>query len=351
MAILAGVGVLVTDLSALLRMLQTVNPLWIAAACVLQLFILMVVGQRWLQLMRPSYPVPMTLVEASILQVTIMGLNIILPGPGGELAGSYIVRKKHGVPISLSLTASIYARFSGITMATVLALLTMALLPQERLPEMLQSGLLSGAVAVSLAVALLLMISLFPGVFYLLRSRLLSFAARLQRGGRSRLSSLARAAGEFSELLGWCLNTTATRGRAWVGASLLWSMANYLLVAGSLLCVAAALGLEMSPPVALFIGTIGSLLAVLMMIVPMAGFAEEVFLFGLIMALTDATAGAAVIFVLIYFAIRLATLLIGAFLTVRMLGQARKSEMRELALHNLQHILDHLRHDLPPAGD
>jgi len=351
LAILIGLGALVTDLPALRRMLDQVNLLWIAGACLLQLFTLVVVGLRWLQLMRPSYPVPITLTEAAALQVMVMGLNIILPGPGGDLAASYIMRKKHGVPISLSLAASIYARFSGLTMAAVLALLSMAMLPRERLPETLRSGLLGGAAAISLAVVLLLMLSLFPGVFYVLGGRLLSWVERWKKGGRGKLSALARSLGNFSELLGWCLHATATRGRRWVGASLLWSTANYLLLAGTLLCIGASLDLEMTPGVALFMGTVGSLMAVIMMVVPMAGLAEEVLIFSLVMALTDATAGAAVIFVLILFSIRIALLLTSAVLTMRIVGQARGVEMEKLTAHKLQHILDHLRHHHPPTTE
>ena len=349
LAALFGAGVLLTDLPTQVRLIGSVEPGWLALGWLLQLATLPVLGMRWLQLMRPSAPVQLSLGESASLQLLVMGLNIILPGPGGDLTVSFIVRKTRGVPVSLSLAASIYARFAGLTMAVVLALLCIPSLPDRILPAGLLGGLINGALVLALAVAMLLLFSLYPRLLGRLAGWLNAWSRRWRSRGRVRVSSMSRALGGFIELLGWCLHATVTRGRSAVGIALLWSCANYLLLAGTAFCVAAALGVDFSPGAALFLVTIGALMSLVTILMPLGGLAEEAVVFGLLGKLTGATAGVAVTYLLLFFSIRAFLLLLSVLVTLHMVRQARAEMGGGLPARRLEEILERLRPEPPEA--
>ncbi|MFH1465405.1 MAG: lysylphosphatidylglycerol synthase transmembrane domain-containing protein [Pseudomonadota bacterium] len=332
-AAIALIAWLVSERGELVALLTTLGPGVLGAVVALQVVALVVMTARWMLLLRGTDPVRLPFAQAFGVQLAAHTCNVVLPFLGGDLAASWILHRRQGVPWGRSLAASIYARFAGLLTCAVLALPTSALLLGEGLSGSVVSGLGRAAGVVLLATAGLVALSVFP-------RPLLWLGARFERRSRS---SKGGKVGAGLMLLGWWLHTTATRDRAEVAGSLALSVLNYSVQAGSILFVAHGLGLAPRPLAGLAMITVSALSGIATMVVPGGGLAEELAMYSLTRQLLEASVTSAAALVVAFGFVRAAVVALGVPAVLYYLRRARAADLAPLWQADPAPILDLLR--------
>lgn len=134
--ILVGIGLTVASLretGGLDQAIAALRPGWIGAGLLLMLVGLGMTGPRFLVLLPPGAPGERpSALGASTLFLGVTVLNLSFPGPAGELAAAVALKRRHGIPATTSIAASLHGRFAGLAGAGLCA---MVLLPFVSVPE------------------------------------------------------------------------------------------------------------------------------------------------------------------------------------------------------------------------
>ena len=263
-----------------------------AFVCILAIY--PVHGVRWSQLMRAPGVRRVPFREAIGFQASATVLNVLLPALGGDLAVSWYLRRERSVPISVSLTASGYSRFSGLVAAVSLCAAATWSVSEPTTVATVRAGALATLVLGCLVTS----VALFPGTLYRVGRWLEGLARTSRRDGDP--SGWRRKLGDFVLLLGWCIHVTLTRGYRWVLASFGWSLASFVIHSMALQLMARALQIDMSFPAACCIISAGALAGITSIVVATAGVAELAAVVSLVVALTGVglPEAAALVFVL-----------------------------------------------------
>ncbi len=133
-----------------------------------------VLAMRWRYLVqRPDGPTPGLGQTMGFVLIAHL-FNLLVPGPGGEIAGSYLMKARAGVPMSVAMSAGAYGRLFGmlLTAAVPLALASGLDLP---LPPTVRMAIVIGLWIAVGGLAVLMMLALWPAAWERLR---LTLAAR-----------------------------------------------------------------------------------------------------------------------------------------------------------------------------
>ncbi len=336
LAAVSAVAWLVSDRAEVRELMGRLDLRVLPVALALQFTSLGIMTARWMTLLKGTDPVPIPFRQALGIQLAAHSCNVVLPMLGGDLAASWILRRRQGVPYARSLTASIYARFAGLLTCAVLATLTTGLLLGEGISPDLLVGLRRTLLVVGAAAGSLLVLSHFPRPLLLL-------GARLERWSKRREGSDDGRLGAGLMLLAWWLHTTATRDRPWVLGSLAWSVLNYAALAASLMVMAMGLGINPRPLATLALVTASSLAGLTTIIAPGGGLAEELAMFALTQELLRATVTSAAAVVVAYGFLRAAVVALGTPAVVYYLRSARREELSPLWQADPGPILEQLR--------
>ena len=107
-----------------------------------------ILGFRWKVLLSESKSNVSSLFLGSCLSAGLL-LNYAIPGPFGEVVGSYFVSKKYEIPMARSLAAMLIARVLGLFTSAVGAFICYLLLPKIQIASyvvnILMYGILVGA--------------------------------------------------------------------------------------------------------------------------------------------------------------------------------------------------------------
>lgn len=217
---------------------------WIAAGSALWTVALAVQAERW----RPL--IPAEGIGPGELALVVIGtnvLNITLPGPAGEVAAAWYLRRRWGVPVAVGLASAILARLLALGLLGVLALGLGWLAPGAAGP--LRTTLVLVLAAVGLGFGL---VARWP-------RRVLGTAARLPMPGRVR----ARVAG-MGEALGALEGLDARRWARAVG----WAVVNVGVLWAGVHTGFWAVGADPDPVALLLTHVLASLGVVVAVMVP-----------------------------------------------------------------------------------
>ncbi len=294
---------------------------------------------RWRALLRGTDPVELPLTSAIGIQLSAQICNVALPLLGGDLAASWILERRLGVPYARSIAASIYARLTGLLTCGGIAACSVLVLLGGTVSSELGAGVKREVLAVALFTIPVLAISAFPRPLVALGEHLERWGSRVASEGASRR---VQRLGQGTMMLAWWLHTTATRDWRQVLQAVVWSALNFVLMAVPAMMIASALGLSPTPLEALAVVSSGSLGNIATVIVPGAGLVEEVTIFALANQLMGASAGAAALFALALLVLRVGPLLLGIPAVLYYFGGARQSEMEGLWQGDIQRIIAQL---------
>jgi hypothetical protein len=333
-ALLALAAGLVSGRGGLAASLSSLGPGILLAVAALQLTALGLQTARWRLLLGGTDPVRLPFVQAFGIQLAAHTCNVVLPFLGGDLAASWVLQRRWGVPWARSLAASLYARVAGLLTCAALALPTAALLLGQGLPASIAAGLgRAGALVLAVAGALVLL-SLFPRPLVWIGSRCGRWAqARGRAPWRGRL-------GQGLMLLGWWLHTTATRDRAQVAGSIALSALNYAVQTVSILVLAQGLGLTPHPIAGLALITVSALGGLTTFALPGGGLAEELVMYSLARALLQAPVAGAAALVVGFGTLRVALMALGVPLVPWYLRSTPPTELAPLWRADPAGILD-----------
>jgi hypothetical protein len=344
--VVAVVAGLIAGPDGLRALLDTLSPLELLVAEGWILFGHVILALRWRLLLRGTDPVDLPVGTAIGVQLSAQICNVALPFLGGDLAASWILERRLGVPYARSLAASIYARLTGLLTCGLLATCSVLALLGDSLGQGLRGGLLRELVAVVLFCAPVLLLSLYPRPLVALGQRLERWGARASSGGSSRRQRL----GQGTEMLAWWLHTTATRDRRYLLGAMAWSALNFVTMAIPAMIVAEALGFSTGPLEALAVVTTGSLGNIATVIVPGAGLVEELNIYALARVLLAASHSGAALFALALLVLRIGPLVLGVPAVLYYTAGARQGELGSLWQRDVDPIIATLRAQLTTAG-
>lgn len=128
--------------------LSIANWLQLVLGWIFMVLAIYILGFRWKVLLGESKTNVSSVFLGSCLSAGLL-LNYAIPGPFGEIVGSYFVSKKYDVPMARSLAAMLIARVLGLFTSAVGAFLCYLLLPKIQIApyvvHILMYGILSGA--------------------------------------------------------------------------------------------------------------------------------------------------------------------------------------------------------------
>jgi len=182
LAVMLVLAVLAADPAAVAMVVGRADP-WVLGVAVLAHFVqypLMAV--RWRTLVRgPVTAVPGLRQTVGFVFIAHL-FNLIVPGPAGELAGSYVMKVRAGVPMSVGLAAGAYGRLFGmlLTAASPLALAYALQLP---LPASLRMAMFLGLGIALFGLLVMGIMAMVPGSW-----RRLAQALEQRRWGRGVLA-------------------------------------------------------------------------------------------------------------------------------------------------------------------
>lgn len=144
--------------------LQTANLWWLIPGILVYFIGVWARAWRWHYLLRPIKPIS-TNAMFPIVTIGYMGNNI-LPARAGEVLRAFVLRKKHGVPVSASLATIVVERiFDGVVMLmfVIFNLNGLAQLSGDSgFVGSIQTVALLGTIAFAVALALFLLAAIYP---------------------------------------------------------------------------------------------------------------------------------------------------------------------------------------------
>ncbi len=156
LVVMVVLALLATDPRAVATVVARANPTVLALAFAAHFVQYPLMAWRWRYLVRR--PLGSTPRQAQMVAFVFIAhlFNLIVPGPAGELAGSYVMKVRAGVPMAVGLAAGAYGRLFGMLL-TALAPLALALLYELPLPDALHLTMMLG---LGIAVAGLVVVGL-----------------------------------------------------------------------------------------------------------------------------------------------------------------------------------------------
>ena len=128
--------------------LTIANWLQLILGWIFMVLAIYILGFRWRVLLGESKSNLSSLFLGSCLSAGLL-LNYAIPGPFGEVVGSYFVSKKYEIPMARSLAAMLFARVLGLFTSAVGAFACYLLLPKIQIASyvvhILMYGILVGA--------------------------------------------------------------------------------------------------------------------------------------------------------------------------------------------------------------
>lgn len=183
--VMVVLAVVTTDPGTVATVVAQADPLLLAVAFVAHFVQYPLLAQRWRYLVRrPLGDVPGLGQTVGFVFIAHL-FNLIVPGPAGELAGSYVMKVRAGVPVAVGLAAGAYGRLFGMLL-TALAPLLLALLFSLPLPDSLRLAILVGVGIAVVGLAVVGLLALLPRHCAGLASRL-ETTAQGREGWASRM--------------------------------------------------------------------------------------------------------------------------------------------------------------------
>jgi uncharacterized protein (TIRG00374 family) len=161
LAVMVVLALLATDPRAVATVVSRANPWLLALAFAGHFVQYPLMAWRWRFLVhRPLGQVPGMRETVGFVLIAHL-FNLIVPGPAGELAGSYVMKVRAGVPMAVGLAAGAYGRLFGMLL-TALSPLALALIFALPLPESLRLTMLAGLSVAVVGLCGVGMLSLLP---------------------------------------------------------------------------------------------------------------------------------------------------------------------------------------------
>ncbi|MSP54081.1 MAG: flippase-like domain-containing protein [Myxococcales bacterium] len=234
--VLAAAALMHTDLQGAADVYARARPGWIVGALALTTLGLVFLAARWRALMPCDTPVALLPLTAILVSGTLM--HYAVPGPVGELVAAGMAAKRWNVSIEQAFAAGVHARFVGLALAGLVAVL-LFLTTDMPIPEAYRDvlGIASGVIAVG-AVGLFAL-SAQPALLRRTGGWVLSWPVWPQRVAsplRHRLGNLADALAAVGRL-----------GPRRYFEAALWALGGHACVAGGIGLAAIGLGANPSP--------------------------------------------------------------------------------------------------------
>lgn len=161
LVVMVLLALLATDPRAVAAVVARADPLVLALAFAGHFVQYPLMAWRWRYLVRR--PLGATPGQSETVGFVFIAhlFNLIVPGPGGELAGSYVMKVRAGVPMAVGLAAGAYGRLFGMLLTALVPLL-LALAFGLPLPESLRLAMLVGLAIAVVGLSVVGLLSLLP---------------------------------------------------------------------------------------------------------------------------------------------------------------------------------------------
>lgn len=234
--VLAAAALLHTDLQGAVDVFARARPGWIAGALALTTLGLVFLAARWRALMPCDTHVALLPLTAILVSGTLM--HYAVPGPVGELVAAGMAAKRWNVSIEQAFAAGVHARFVGLALAGLVAVL-LFFTTDMPIPEAYRDvlGIASGVIAVG-AIGLFAL-SAQPALLRRTGGWVLSLPVwplRVANPLKRRLENLADALAAVGRL-----------GPRRYFEAALWALGGHACVAGGIGMAAIGLGASPSP--------------------------------------------------------------------------------------------------------
>lgn len=233
---LAALAIAQTDLEAAAEVARRADPVRLLAGCASMTLGLLFLAARWRALMPTTARVQLGPLTAMLVTGTL--LNFALPGPVGEFVAAGMAARRWGMTPEQAFAAGVHARFIGLALAGVVALI-LFLTTDLPVPPEYHTGVGLATAVVALAAGVLFVLSSTPGL--LKAAGRWAFAvpvwpARLRAALEPRVAQLADALAAVGHL-----------GARRYAAAALWALGGHLCVACGVGVVAWGLGTAPDP--------------------------------------------------------------------------------------------------------
>ncbi len=158
---MAVMGATVTDFGTIGEQMRGVGVGWLALGIVVFFLQYPLLAARWRILLNVPDAAKPNLVRMSGLMLVAHLFDMVIPGPAGDLAVSYIIKVRHKVTMAQATSAGAYGRLLGLV---VLAGTPFAVAPAftDKLPEVVAKTLNAGLVVALVGVGIMGLLAIFP---------------------------------------------------------------------------------------------------------------------------------------------------------------------------------------------
>jgi uncharacterized protein (TIRG00374 family) len=161
MVVMVVVALAATDPQAVAAVVSGADPLLLTLAFAAHFLQFPLMAWRWRYLVRtPLGTVPGFTQTVGFVFIAHL-FNLIVPGPAGELAGSYVMKIRAGVPLAVGMAAGSVGRLFGMAL-TALSPLVLAVIFGLPLPDPLRVTLFVGLAIAVVGLGVLGVLALLP---------------------------------------------------------------------------------------------------------------------------------------------------------------------------------------------
>lgn len=273
-SIAAGLGIILffvtsLDVSSLTRQLREAQLSWVLFAIAVHMLAFILRGYRWDELLEPAHPSKKKYSNLFVIALSGWALNAAFPGRVGDFARAYYLRTHEGVPISTG--------FASLFLEKVYDVSVMVLVSVALFTFVVDRTLVPGEIFTGLVIVVLFITSLVLGLVVVMAFP--NFGRKLSRVTGNivdktlgkilpRLGAKLKAKVEgFVELL---ITSTVqiSKSKRCMAVSTLMTMLIWVLEAERAACILIAFGVKADLLAILFVFTLGTLLGLILPILP-----------------------------------------------------------------------------------